>query len=91
MRDGNTYGYYWQSQHYSGGFEKPIDNGKSYWLSGPQKPGTYTKGRVYNIETGRACYSWKDYTESCGFRPVIKLNSKIVLETKDNGETYQIQ
>lgn len=91
FRGGNIEGYWWQSQSYSGGFKKPIDNGKKYWLSGPNTGGDDRGARVCSIRPGAACYNWEEYKTECGFRPVIKLKSNITLKTTDNGETYQIE
>ena len=42
---------------------------------------------------GGSTYGWELYDSSVGkgFRPVVRLKANVILETNDEGETYQMK
>ena len=67
-------------------------HGEDYWLAGPYA--SFSRGkREVMANKGGSTYGWELYDSSVGkgFRPVVRLKANVILETNDEGETYQMK
>lgn len=85
-------GYFFGSSQSGTSVGGQLYHGEDYWLAGPYA--TSSRGRIEVMTNeGGSTYRWELYDSSVGkgFRPVVRLKTNVILETSDEGETYQMK